>query len=271
MSFAESLEPFRLPERRHPVVLPRRPFLPVALAVSLMAGVGFALYIKQSAFLGLLISAYVFSVILVLRIPFLLLTGHRLDLYLTRRAAIPGGWAFLVSVGLFLGMTLLREGSFSYQFDFSLNQWQAHTTSQSNSNANVTHNGPRTPLVDLPILCELPQAEGRGKHLLEGFDDFFKLPDPPQGSWRVQVRVHLDAHDSAAFLPLYKSATVHFTANVTFTWQSPTTQGNGNLTVNGDVQQTVWGICSCRNFNKSVGQEIAKQVLPRINEFLAKN
>jgi hypothetical protein len=255
-----------------PAVVPWFFWTSLVLALGLAAAFMGIVGSRDNWWLPLPLGLYLLAVLWLGRAVLLTLFRRPRALYFTRRLAVPGWLIVLLAVSALGTLTLFREGFFPslFRWDVSLTHSSRSRQSQASSNFSASHGGQRTPLRELPIVCtQLP--DGRRSHLAEGFNNALNPPAPPNSPWRVDIQIALHAPDSWACTPLVKWGSVAYQATVKLSWRSPTAQGSGTITVNGTVRQTVWGICSTRQFNYWLGREIEADVVGHINQFLARN
>jgi len=158
----------------------------------------------------------------------------------------------------------------------------------------------RASIADLDVDFSAVESNPEGRSILVGFREYFTHFHPAgsplvqeavanASDWTgqsqskaarvVELKVQLVATDASCYLPLYKSATVPFEVTVLLDWDTtdktgqapapgPVLKGHGKIAIKGQIKQTIWGICSCREFNQSVGHAIEHLVGKQINDFV---
>jgi len=242
-------------EARRFVVGPRA--VGAILAIGVVVSVGFAVRLESAA--GLLIGLYVGSVLLVARVvamqalkaPHVLGFGAR---------EVRGRAAIALPIVSFLVLSAIREGG---TFDLAWNKVRAERSSNTTSNSSSSGAAPL--LRGRPASCTMPTD---GSSITRGLNSFVQCA--PAGA-PIFVSISTSAHDAFCYTPLYKSATVGYSATIQIGASSPSGQIHATIAVTGTIVQTMTGIGSCRAFNEQVGREIGADLAAQINQFIGQH
>lgn len=128
---------------------------------------------------------------------------------------------------------------------------------------------PPPSLAGHPLLCNVT-CDGDDEECAEAMRVFHCESTGEGAPVTLSGTIHIDA-PSSCYVPLAKSATVHFQAQFSLSVSTDSGSKTGSYSAQGTVEEQMDGVASCLTFRRAIGESAGQALVQDVNGFLRAN